>query len=101
MSDDAIDRVTERLRAGRAARAGSDLTPAASAHAAALRGSQAFPVGARVFDVQLGQDGTIVAPPPGTVSLGKVVYVRFDSGVTNARLPNNLIVRPTPPAPRS
>jgi hypothetical protein len=101
MADDAIDRLTERLRMARVARGGNAGAPGSAAAAVARRGSDRYPIGARVFDVLLGQDGVIVAPPPGNSPTRDRVYVKFDSGVTNARPPADLLVRPTPPPARS
>lgn len=100
MSDDAHDRILERIRLGRAARVESLTTPAASSGSAASRGILAPTIGARVFDVQRGQDGVVVRPPAGAAIEAGKVYVQYDQGVTCARSPRDLLVRPTPPPAR-
>jgi hypothetical protein len=100
MADDAVTRVTERLRMGRASRSAklTQSTPAPPSTAARVAAGPQL--GARVFDVQRGQEGTIVPTPPGSVTIGRLLYVQLDSGVINARPAKYLLVRPTPPPAR-
>lgn len=101
MSDELHDRVLDRINQGRAARAGAGAFRVGTPASTVSRGLSSVPIGTRVFDTQTAQDGVVVDGPVQLRNGVPVVYVRFDSGVTFARVPNTLVLRPAPPAPRA
>jgi hypothetical protein len=92
-----LDRILERTRQNRQARAPS-LAPASEAVGSRpIVSDSTLRAGDRVFDLVSGQEGEVVKDPLGRFRETTLVHVRLDVSGLVMRPLEQLVPRPTPP----